>query len=108
MCKFSLSRSILSKTVAPNELGKALSGIAIVAAAMPFATAPAIRNLYTATLDTLPSSVALLSGASMLLAFELYGLLYLNKENINNAKDQLENNLKSKGSKGNFIFLQVQ
>jgi hypothetical protein len=37
---------MLSKTVEPSELGKALSGIAIVAAIMPFILAPAFRGLY--------------------------------------------------------------
>ena len=62
VCKWSITRSLISKTVEPNELGKALSGIAIVAAAIPSATTPAIRELYKGTIEIFPGSIAILSG----------------------------------------------
>ena len=82
VCKWSITRSLISKTVEPNELGKALSGIAIVAAAIPSATTPAIRELYKGTIEIFPGSIAILSGSALLIAFETNALLYLNKENL--------------------------
>ena len=92
-CKWSLSRSILSKSVDSKELGKALSGIAIVAAAMPFATAPTMRGIYKATLDIFPAAFIILAGILTLFAFEINGILYLNKEHLSG-----QNELKDKDS----------
>lgn len=82
VCKWSLARSILSKSVQSDELGKALSGLAIVSAAMPFVTAPAIRELYKQTVDIFPGCFALLCGTAMLLAFEINGILYHKRDKI--------------------------
>ena len=81
-CKSSILRSILTKSVNSNEIGKALSGLSIIAAAMPYITAPSIQGLYKATLGIFPASFVLLAGSLMLFAFEINGILYLNKEHI--------------------------
>ena len=99
-CKWSLARSILSKSVERNELGKALSGIAIVAAAMPFVTTPAIRELYKATIDIFPGCFALLCGAAMLFAFEINGILYTEKHKLNGELKSNEMDVSTIYSKG--------
>ena len=91
MCKWSITRAILTKTVEPDELGKALGGLAIVAAvAIPFINAPAFRELYKASLDVFPGAVAVLAGAMMLIAFNLNAVFYINRKKM--MKNESEEN----------------
>ena len=94
---------MLSKTVEANELGKALSGIAIVAAVVPFATAPAFRELYKATIDFFPDAITILAGAAILVAFDISAILHLNKEKMQRGSESLNSSdeLKEKDNSGN-------
>ena len=94
---------MLSKTVEANELGKALSGIAIVAAVVPFATAPAFRELYKATIDFFPDAITILAGAAILVAFDISAILHLNKEKMQRGSESLNSSdeFKEKDNSGN-------
>lgn len=59
-------RSIISKLVEPNELGKVNSLVGLVENLMPLIYVPLYTRVYTATMEVLPGAVFLL-GASMTL-----------------------------------------
>ena len=84
---------MLSKTVDPGELGKALSGIAIVAAVMPFINAPAFRELYKASLHSFPGAIAVLAGAMMLFAFNFNAVFYMNRKKMMKNENPEDNEI---------------
>ena len=49
-CKFSLLRSLMSKCIAENEVGKMFSLLAVIAAVAPLVANPIFRQLYNQTL----------------------------------------------------------
>ena len=53
-------RSLISKNVQANEVGKVFSVVAIFETLMPFATAPLFGFLYKATVETQPNAFLLL------------------------------------------------
>lgn len=60
---FIAMRSIASKLVNSNELGKVNSLFGVAEALMPLLYAPMYTSLYAATLNTLPGAFFLLGGA---------------------------------------------
>lgn len=60
---FIAMRSIASKLVASDELGKVNSLFGVAEALMPLVYGPMYTSLYSATLSTLPGAFFLLGGA---------------------------------------------
>ena len=80
LCKWPIVRSLLSKITEPDELGKILTGIAVVTGAVPFIKTPAFTELYKATLGVFPGSIFVLSGACLLIAFDLNAIFYMQRK----------------------------
>ena len=80
LCKWPIVRSLLSKITEPDELGKILTGIAVVTGAIPFLKTPAFTELYKATLGVFPGSIFVLSGACLLIAFDLNAIFYMQRK----------------------------
>lgn len=59
---FIAMRSIISKLVTPDELGKVNSLFGVAEALMPLVYAPMYTTLYSATLNTLPGAFFILGG----------------------------------------------
>ena len=66
--KYSVVRSLLSKSFNSDEIGKVFSFLAVIAALAPVAGNPMFRQLYDATLKTFPGAAFLLAGFMMMLA----------------------------------------
>ncbi|TRY81172.1 hypothetical protein TCAL_13740 [Tigriopus californicus] len=64
ICQYSTARSLMTKCINSDEVGKLYSFIAVLVAIMPILSNPAFRQLYNATLKTFPSAFLLL-GASL-------------------------------------------
>ena len=74
-CKFAVVRSLISKCVDSNEVGKVFSMIAIIASIAPIGGNPFFRQLYNKTIDTFPGAIFLLYAGLLFLA--ALGNLYL-------------------------------
>ena len=72
-------RSLFSRCVGPDEVGKIFSAVAIITAVAPLASNIAMRKLYSATLDTYPQAFMLYTGALFLLATALNFYLWTNR-----------------------------
>jgi MFS family permease len=68
LSKYSVVRSLLSKSISPDEVGKVFSLLAILAALAPVAGNPIFRQLYNKTMDTIPGSIFILGAALLFLA----------------------------------------
>ena len=75
-CKYSITRSLLSKCVEPQETGKMFSVVAIVSALVLLLANPILRKIYNWSLPFFPGAVMVVSacilGISALLSFYLY------------------------------------
>ena len=91
-CKWALLRTLTSKSVQPNEIGKMFSFFAILGSLIPLASNPAYRLLYNATLDTFPPGVLVMAGGVMFLGVILNVILYLQRWRIDTYKPQGEEN----------------
>ena len=80
LCKWPIVRSFLSKITEPEELGKILTGIAVVTGIIPFIKTPAFTEIYKASLGTFPGSIWILAGASLLIAFDLNAIFYMKRK----------------------------
>ncbi|XP_022816276.1 solute carrier family 46 member 3-like [Spodoptera litura] len=80
-------RSIISKLVEPNELGKVNSLIGLVENLMPLIYVPLYTRVYTATMEVLPGAVFLL-GASMTLpaVIVLFWLFFEHRKEVRKQK----------------------
>ena len=67
-CKYAVLRSLLSKSITLDEVGKVFSLLALVAAIGPVIGNPIFRQLYNNTIDTFPGSIYLLAAAMLLMA----------------------------------------
>ena len=74
-CKYAIIRSLLSKCIEPDEVGKVFSIMAVVAALAPSAGNPVFRQLYNATIDSVPGAIYYL--ASSLLLVTLFGTVFI-------------------------------
>ena len=64
-------RSLFSRCVGPDEVGKIFSAVAIITAVVPLASGIAMRKLYSATIDTYPQAFMIYTGSLFLLGTTL-------------------------------------
>ena len=89
-CKYSTVRSMLSKCIEPDEVGKTFSILAVIAALAPVAGNPLFRQLYDATLDSFPGAIFHLAGAFCLTAALGNLYLYFQRDEIKNGESEKE------------------
>jgi MFS transporter, PCFT/HCP family, solute carrier family 46, member 3 len=94
-CKYAVVRSLISKCIDKNEVGKVYSFLAVLASLAPVAGNPLFRQLYNATLDTFPGAIFLLYGAILLCSaignLYLYFMRHEMKTNCEAEEDENEN-----------------
>ena len=78
----------MSRTVDADETVKMYSALAIFAAAMPLAGNPAFRQLYDATLDTIPAAEILLAGSIYFISAVLNFVIYHQMWRIAEKKEE--------------------
>ncbi|XP_059097126.1 lysosomal proton-coupled steroid conjugate and bile acid symporter SLC46A3-like [Tigriopus californicus] len=76
ICQYSTARSMMTKCISPDEVGKLYSFIAVIAAIMPILSNPAFRQLYNATLKTFPSAFLLFGAALSVIVVYLNFFIY--------------------------------
>ena len=86
-------RSLLSKCINSDEVGKAFSILAVIAALAPVAGNPLYRQLYDATIDSFPGAIFLLTAALYMAAAIGNLFLYFQRDELINGESN--NNVKS-------------
>ncbi|XP_052751735.1 solute carrier family 46 member 3-like isoform X1 [Galleria mellonella] len=82
-------RSIISKTVAPNELGKVNSVFGLTENIMPLVYVPLYTKVYTSTMEVLPGAVFLMSAALTFPAVCVFSwLLYEHRKGVKKSKKE--------------------
>ncbi len=75
-CQWALVRSVFTKMVDPDEVGKVFSFVAILAATLTLVAIPAVKKLYNATLAIFPSTFLLVAAGMYLVTFFLNLVLF--------------------------------
>ena len=87
-------RFLLSKCIDSDEVGKAFSILAVIAALAPVAGNPLYRQLYDATIDSFPGAIFLLTAALYMAAAIGNLFLYFKRDELINGESN-NNNVKS-------------
>ncbi len=82
ICQYSLARSLLTKCVGKNEVGKVFSVVALLSAVTPLIMTPAIKKLYNATLTTFPGTFFLLVAGIYVVSAFLYVFIWFKRKEI--------------------------
>ncbi|XP_059061373.1 proton-coupled folate transporter-like, partial [Achroia grisella] len=91
---FIAMRSIASKLVTSEELGKVNSLFGLAEAMMPLVYGPLYSRVYMATLNMLPGAVFLLGAAMTVPAVAIFGWMYFEQREDNKQTDETENTSK--------------
>ena len=89
-CKYAVVRSLMSKCIDSNEVGKVFSMIAIIAALAPIGGNPVFRQLYNKTISTFPGAVFLLFAALLFLACCGNLILYFMRHHMVHEENEKE------------------
>ena len=66
LCKYCVGRSLITKCVDADEVGKIFSAMGIIGAICPMVSSPLFKKLYNATLDTNPAIFHFVAGGMYL------------------------------------------
>lgn len=89
---FIAMRSIATKLVESDELGKVNSLFGVAEALMPLVYAPMYASLYQATIETLPGAFFLVGGALTTPAVIIFLWMYkMNKKDLKSKENDLHN-----------------
>ena len=91
-CKFALVRSLLSKCVAQNELGKMFTAFGISMGVVPLISNVAYRKLYNATLTYFPGAEILMAACCLFLTTILNIYLCTQKNKIHVKEEEKNEN----------------
>ncbi|XP_068623606.1 lysosomal proton-coupled steroid conjugate and bile acid symporter SLC46A3-like [Battus philenor] len=92
---FIAMRSMVSKLVDKDELGKVNSFFGVAEAMMPLVYAPMYTTVYTATIKTFPGAFFLLGGGLTVPAVLIFLWLYLANKKYTASTNDKENEMKS-------------
>ncbi len=67
MCIYCTTRSLVTRCVSDDEIGKCFSAIAVFSSLVPLVSSPAFRLLYNATLSSFPAAFLWMCACVMLL-----------------------------------------
>lgn len=81
-CKFAIIRSLLSKSIGADEVGKFFSLLALVSSVGPLIGSPAFRQLYNFTLNFCPGMSFYVSAGLTALAAAANVLIYFKREHL--------------------------
>ena len=92
-CKFGIIRSLLSKFIEPDEVGKVFSLLAIISAVGPMVGNPVFRQLYNYTLSIYPGAMFLCFAAFLFIAVCAMGFVYFKRYEIGHHQEEKNNNI---------------
>ena len=82
LSKYSVVRSLLSKSISMDEVGKVFSILAVTAALAPVAGNPIFRQLYNETMDSFPGAIFLLAAGFVWLTAGANLFLYTQRDKL--------------------------
>ena len=82
LSKYSVVRSLLSKSISMDEVGKVFSILAVTAALAPVAGNPIFRQLYNETMDSFPGAIFLLAAGFIWLTAGANLFLYTQRDKL--------------------------
>ena len=82
ICKYGIVRSLLSKTIDSDEIGKFFSLLAIFSAVGPMIGGPAFQQLYNFTLNSCPGAIFYTFAGLMVVAAFFNGITFLNRHDL--------------------------
>jgi hypothetical protein len=89
-CKYAVVRSLMSKSIEKDEVGKVFSLLAIMASLAPVAGNPIFRQLYNKTLNYFPGAIFLLYGAILMVSAAINLYLYFKKQEFRTEPEEEE------------------
>ena len=96
-CKYSVGRSLLSKSCEPDEMGKLFSIQTVLISLASMACNPIVRKVYNETLKSFPGAFMLLSASLLLLSGFGNLFIYTNRKELKQSnQEELEEDIKDK------------
>jgi PCFT/HCP family folate transporter-like MFS transporter 1/3 len=96
-CKYSVGRSLLSKSCEPDEMGKLFSIQTVLISLASMACNPIVRKVYNETLKSFPGAFMLLSASLLLLSGFGNLFIYINRKELKQSnQEELEEDIKDK------------
>ena len=87
-CKYGLFRSVVSRCVEEQDVGKVFSALSLIFQFIPLLSNPAFRQLYNATLESFPGAEIVMSACAFYITGLISLYLYTQRDRIyNNSKD---------------------
>jgi hypothetical protein len=97
--QYSQARSLFTKCVEPDEVGKIFSAVAIIAALAPLASNLIMRKLYNATLATFPQAFIMFTGSLYVVAALGNLFLFTRRSSMQGIKPENEEEDKKEDKK---------
>ena len=86
-CKYAVVRSLLSRCIDTDEVGKVFSILSVIASVAPIGGNPVFRQLYNKTIDTFPGAIFILFAALLSLAGMVNLFLYFMRDKIDHRAE---------------------
>ena len=92
-CKFGILRSLLSKCIEPDEVGKVFSLLAVISAVAPMIGNPIFRQLYNFTLAIYPGAMFLILAAFLFVAVCANAFVYFKRSEMKSGQEPAANDI---------------
>ncbi len=86
------NRSLLSKAVKSDEIGKIYSLLAIVSAVAPMIGNPVFRQIYNFTLNSYPGAMFFVFAGTVAIAAASNVIVFLNRNHLNEVEEMERDN----------------
>ena len=86
-CKYGVFRSVVSRCVEDQDIGKVFSALAMIFQFVPLLSNPAFRQLYNKTLESFPGAEIVMSACAFYMTALINSYLYAQGDRIYNDRD---------------------
>ena len=86
-CKYGVFRSVVSRCVEDQDIGKVFSALSMIYQFVPLLSNPAFRQLYNKTLESFPGAEIVMSACAFYMTALINSYLYAQRDRIYNDWD---------------------
>ena len=86
-CKYGVFRSVVSRCVEDQDIGKVFSALSMIYQFVPLLSNPAFRQLYNKTLESFPGAEIVMSACAFYMTALINSYLYAQRDRIYNDRD---------------------
>ena len=86
-CKYGVFRSVVSRCVEDQDIGKVFSALSMIYQFVPLLSNPAFRQLYNKTLESFPGAEIVMSACAFYMTALINSYLYAQRDRIYNNRD---------------------